>query len=41
MWEQEHRERSSYCQHENHCAYHGKLDISSEIEKGTKVRVIF
>ena len=22
-------------------AYHGKLDISSEIEKGTKVRVIF
>ena len=20
MWEQEHRERSSYCQHENHCA---------------------
>ena len=20
MWEQEHRERGSYCQHENHCA---------------------
>lgn len=40
MWEQEHRERSSYRQHENHCACYQSIREEHRHELVQLVRII-